>query len=161
VDALLLGRPDLWRASLSASLASRTGTGGAPELFCRSTRSFGWNLPPHATSAAALLVQLRQGLVFDALGDTLRLTLGTLPAWWRSGARLERAPTRWGDVDLSFAREGDRVVWQWTPVAVWTEVSLPPGAHATGTPSAGRIKDATRILVPPGQRRLEVACAFD
>jgi len=46
-------------------------------------------------------------------------------------------------------------------VAVWTEVSLPPGAHATGMPSAGRIKDATRILIPPGQGRLEVACAFD
>jgi len=30
-----------------------------------------------------------------------------------------------------------------------------------GEPTAGRIKDASRILVPPGQGRLEATCAFE
>src|SRR5262249_59402038 len=67
VSALLLGRAELWRATLDATLGAQTGTGGIPEMFCWATRSFGANLPPHATSAAALLVPVRPGLRFHAV----------------------------------------------------------------------------------------------
>ena len=161
LDALLLGRPELWRATLASMLAARTGTGGLPEVYCASTRAFGWNLPPHTTSAAALLTLVRQGLVFDAFGDTLRLTLGTLPAWWDAGGSLERAPTRWGPMNLTFRRAGDAVSWRWSAVPVWTELTLPPGARrvfAAGEDLAG---SETRILVPPGRDHAEVRCRFD
>jgi hypothetical protein len=161
LDALLLGRPELWRGSLASMLAARTGTGGLPEMYCVSTRAFGWNLPPHATSAAALLVQVRQGLVFDAFGDTLRLTLGTLPAWWEHGSRLERAPTRWGPLDLDFRRTGDRVSWRWTAVPVPTVLALPPGARRVPAPGDTTAGGERHIVVPAGRDRAEVTCRFD
>src|SRR5262249_36867510 len=116
VSALLLGRAELWRATLDAPLGAQTGAGGSPERFFWATRSFGANLPPHATSAAALLVLIRQGLVFDAFPDTLRLTLGTRPEWWDAGSTLDGARTRWGRVSLRFRRDHDHVAWDWTPV---------------------------------------------
>ena len=158
VDALLMGRRPVWQKALRSCLAARTGTGGLPELFSWSTHGFGGNLPPHATAAAALLVVLRQGLVFDALGDTLRLTLGALGEWWHEGAKLERAPTRWGVVDLSFRLDGTRASWTWTPVPVWTELTLPPEKIVATVPEGARVKDAHRVLVPPGRSELEVTC---
>jgi hypothetical protein len=161
LDASLLGQPELWRASLASMLEARTGTGGLPEMYCASTRAFGWNLPPHATSAAALLALVRQGLVFDAFADTLRLTLGTLPAWWESGGGLERTPTRWGPLDLGFRRDGDRVSWRWTAVPVPTVLALPPGARRVVEPADTTPGSATHIVVPPGRDRAEVTCRFE
>jgi len=158
VDALLMGRAPAWRKAFGSCLAARTGTGGLPELFSWSTHGFGGNLPPHATAAAALLVLLRQGLAFDALGDTLRLTLGTLGEWWQAGASLERAPTRWGVVDLAFHLDGARASWRWTPVPVWTELTLPPDRVVDAVPDGVRRKDAYRLLVPPGRGEVEVTC---
>ncbi len=158
MDALLLGQPGPWQSTLASMLAARTGTGGHPELYCHSTRAFGWNLPPHATSAAALLTLVRQGLVFDAFGDTLRLTLGTLPAWWDEGVSLERAATRWGPLDVSFRREGERATWRWSPVPVPTLLRLPPGTRRVVEPGDGTPGGATWIVVPPGHDRAEVTC---
>ena len=81
------------RARGHAALAHARAAARA-ELFSRSSREFGVNLPPHGTSAAALANLLRDALVFDD-GDTLRLTLGARARWW-NGARVQRAPTRWG-----------------------------------------------------------------
>jgi hypothetical protein len=158
VDALRMGRAAVWQRSLRSSLEAQTGTGGLPEMYSASTGGFGANLPPHATSAAALLVQLRQALAFDALDDTLRLTLGTFGTWWRKGTTLERAPTRWGDVNLFFRLAGTHASWRWTPVPVWTELTVPPGMVVDGVPDGVRAKDAWRILAPPGRGEVEVAC---
>ena len=161
VDALLMGRAELWRAALRSTLGARTATGGMPEIFCSTTHGYGWNLPPHTAAAAALLTLIRQALVFDALGDTLRLSLGTLPEWWVAGTNLKRAPTRWGVVDLSFRQEGDTARWDWTPVPVPVEVTLPPGMHVAANPGGGQVKGAHRLLVPSGTGHLEVTCARD
>jgi hypothetical protein len=87
----------------------RTASGGAAELFVGSTRDFGKNFPPHATAAAALLALVRNALVFDD-GDTLALALGARSSWW-SGTAVRGAPTRWGTIDLRFAREGNAASW--------------------------------------------------
>jgi len=158
LSALLLGRADLWRSALDATLAAQTGTGGIPEMFCWATRSFGGNLPPHATSAAALLVLIRQALVFDAFPDTLRLTLGTRVEWWNAGSALDGVPTRWGRLSLRFHRDGDRVAWDWTPVPVWTVLTLPPGARRASNARDGLAWSETQVLVPPGRGHVEVAC---
>jgi len=69
--ALLAGdRADADRV-LEALLFWRDAEGGAGETFSRATRDFGRNFPPHPTSAAALLAQVRNSLIYDD-DDTLR-----------------------------------------------------------------------------------------
>ena len=156
--ALVAGERTAADQVLEAMLHWRTASGGAGELFTRSTGDFGRNLPPHATSAAALVTLVHQALVFDD-GDTLMLTLGARPAWWRGG-RVRRAPTCWGELDLEFRHEGDRAQWTWTAVAVWTALELPPGTRLAAEPAAPLIRaGATRVLAPPGTRSARVSIA--
>src|SRR6185503_14251392 len=81
--ALIAGRRDEAERVLAAMLAWRSASGAAGEVFSRSTREFGRNLPPHPTSAAALVTLVRNTLIEDS-SDTLRLTLGARDAWWVS-----------------------------------------------------------------------------
>jgi hypothetical protein len=157
VWAWLAGRRAAGDSVLDATLAWLNASGAGAELFSRSARDYGRNLPPHPTTAAAIVTLIRHALAYDD-DDTLRLTLGARDAWWR-GAALKRAPTRWGTVDLSFRRDGDEARWTWTAVPVWTELTLPAGAawvSPLGSPLVpGRRPD--RVLAPPGTRSARVA----
>lgn len=130
----------------------RSASGGAGELFARDG-GYGRNLPSHATSAAALVSLVRNTLIFDD-GDSLNLTLGARDAWWRRG-RVRGAPTRWGLLDLDFRRGEHSAEWRWTPVPVWTALTLPPGMRLDGPPDAPLIaaSSGTALLAPPGTRR--------
>jgi hypothetical protein len=156
--ALLAGRTAQADSVLDALLHWRTASGGAGELFTRGGE-FGVNLPPHATSAAAMVTLVRNSLVYDE-GDTLRLTLGAREAWWR-GARVDRAPTRWGTLDLEFRSENASAEWKWSPVPVWTALTLPPGARLAGAPDPplrpGRSE--REVLAPPGTSGARVGLA--
>lgn len=154
------GRRDETERALAALLDWRDASGAACELFT-SDGNFGRNLPPHATSAAALL-QLVRNCVIDDDGDCLALTQGARERWWR-GSRIERAPTRWGQISLTFDQR-DRVAhWKWTPVPVWTELTLPPGTVLATrvAPPFRRGSRPDRILVPPGigEARITTASA--
>ena len=72
VWALLADRPAQADSVLGALLEWRTASGTSAELFSRSTRNFGADLPPHPTSAAALTALVRNALIYDD-GDTLQL----------------------------------------------------------------------------------------
>lgn len=148
--ALLAGERGAADSVLDAMLRFRTASGGAAELFNRGTRDFGDNLPPHATGAAALVTLIRNAIVFDD-GDTLELTLGARARWWQ-GARVSRAPTRWGTLEIEFRRAGDSAEWRWTPVPVWTALHLPPGVRLAAAPLAPLqgTKGGTVVLAPPG-----------
>ena len=102
---------------------------------------------------------MRNCLVFDE-GDTLRLTLGARTSWWR-GARLARAPTRWGNLDLEFRQEGAAAEWRWTPVPVWSVLTLPPGARMSGAPAPPLKAGASdgEVVAPPGTRSARVTLA--
>jgi hypothetical protein len=153
--ALLAGRRAAADSVLAAMLHWRSASGGAAEVFSRITRDFGVNPPPHATSAAALLTLIRNNVLYDD-DDTLRLTLGTRPAWWRQ-ASIERAPTRWGLLDLRFSRTGDQASWEWSPVPVWTALTLPPGTALAGAPPAPlRASGSGVVLAPPKTRSATV-----
>jgi len=154
--ALLAGRGAQADSVLDALLRWRTASGGAGELFTREGE-FGVNLPPHATSAAALVTLVRNSLVFDE-GDTLRLTLGARASWWR-GARIAHAPTRWGKLDFDFRREGDAAEWRWSPVPAWTALTLPPGMRVSGElqPPLQAGRSDREVLAPPGTRGARVA----
>ena len=156
--ALLAGRPAQADSVLEALLRWRTAGGGAGELFTRAGE-FGVNLPPHATSAAALITLVRNSLVFDE-GDTLRLTLGARAPWWR-GARVRRAPTRWGIVDLEFHGDQGSAEWRWTPVPVPVVLTLPPGTRLPAPPAPPLLAGATdrELIAPPGARAARVALA--
>jgi hypothetical protein len=163
VWALLAGRRAAADSVLDAMLQWRSASGGAAEILSRSSRDFGANPPPHATSAAALIALLRATLIHDD-DDTLRLTLGARARWWRDGA-VKNAATRFGALDLSFRRAGDRAEWKWTPVRVWTALTLPPGTRLAGAPPAPLIAGGRpdRLLAPPGTRgaRVRLAAAPD
>jgi hypothetical protein len=154
--ALLAGEPAAADSVLEAMLHWRNASGGDAELFSRSTRDFGENLPPHGTGAAALANLLRDALVFDD-EDTLRLTLGARARWW-GGARVERAPTRWGLMDLEFRRQGDVADWRWSSVPVWSSLTLPPGTRLAGAPVPPLVRGGSDdiVLAPPGTRRATV-----
>ena len=149
--ALLAGRPETTERVLHSLLRWRTASGGSPELFARARRDFGTNLPPHGTAAAAIVMLVRNCLIFDD-GDSLRLTLGAQRAWW-AHSTVKQAPTRWGRIDLEFHADADSAHWTWTPVPVPTELTLPPGAEAlppsTGAPyrrlSPSRVAVAANI----------------
>jgi hypothetical protein len=156
--ALLTGATKPADSVLAAMLHWRTASGATAEFFSRTSRDFGANLPPHATGAAALASLIRDALVFDD-DDTLRLTLGARARWWAAG-RLERAPTRWGLLDLEFRRRADTAEWRWSPVPVWTALTLPPGAHLAAEPTAPLVRGSERmVLAPPGTRHASVRLA--
>jgi hypothetical protein len=157
--ALLAGEPAAADSVLEAMLHWRTASGGGAELFSRSSREFGVNLPPHGTGAAALANLLRDALVFDDQ-DTLRLTLGARARWW-NGARVQRAPTRWGLMDLEFRRQGDGARWSWSAVPVWTALTLPPGTRLAAAPAAPLVRGVSDrvVLAPPGTRQAAVRLA--
>ena len=158
--ALLAGERAAADGVLEAMLQWRSASGGAAELFSRSSRDFGRDLPPHATSAAALICLVRNALVFDD-GDTLALTLGAREGWWRGG-RVKGAPTRWGIVDLAFSRRGEAVEWRWTPVPVWTALTLPPGTRPADRIESPLVPGARPdvVLAPPGTGRVSVRVAM-
>jgi hypothetical protein len=139
----------------------RSASGGAAEIFSRSTRDFAGNLPPHPTAAAALVMLVRNMLVHDD-DDTLRLTLGARPGWWRAG-RLERAPTRWGDLTLGFELRDLRAHWRWTAVPVWTSLTLAPGTRLADAPPAPLLgeRGGRVVLAPPGTREASVVVVAD
>jgi len=155
VWAMLAGRRAEADSVLDAHLHWRTASGSAGELFDRSGH-FGTNLPPHPTSAAALWLLVRNAVIADD-DDTLRLTLGARERWWRH-AKISRAPTRWGVLDLEFARAGDRARWTWTPVEVRTVLTLPPGTRLAAPPAAPLVglADGTRIWAPARTAHAEV-----
>lgn len=148
------------RADADAVLASllhwRTASGAGCELFSLAGDP-GDNVPPHPTSAAALVAQVRNSLVFDD-GDTLRLCLGARDAWWKGG-RVRGLPTRFGALDLSLDAAATTSQATWTPVKVWTELTLPQGARLAGPVAAPLVasSDGTTVLVPPGQGSVRVA----
>lgn len=156
--ALLAGRRQQADSVFAAMLHWRTASGTAGEVFARDG-GFGRNVPPHATSAAALVVYARNAILFDD-PDTLRLTLGARERWWR-GTRVERAPTWWGALDVAFRRDGDAATWAWTAVPVWTELVLPPGTELAGAPPSPLVRGARpdRVLAPPGSREARVSLA--
>ena len=88
-------------------------------------------------------------LIYDET-DTLKLTLGARDSWWQ-GARVRRAPTRWGVVNLEFSRDANMATWKWTPVPIWTELTLPPGYRCGDALPAGTnaSEDRLRLAVPP------------
>jgi hypothetical protein len=143
---------------LDSHLHWRTASGTAGEIFDR-RGDYGTNLPPHATAAAALWLLVRNAVVYDD-EDTLRLTMGARAAWWRE-SRIERAPTRWGRMDLSFSRSAARAQWTWAPVPVWTALTLPPATRLAGAAPAPLVgaPGARVVLAPPGTRAAQVALA--
>src|SRR5213078_4827939 len=156
--ALLAGRRAEAESVLSALLSWRDACGAGGEIFSRQG-GYGRNLPPHPTAAAALIALTRNCLLFDD-GDTLALTMGARAAWWR-GAHVRQAPTRWGSIDLEFARSGLRARWRWSAVPVWTSLTLPPGtvlAEAVPSPLRGAA-GASVVLAPPHRTHAEVSLA--
>lgn len=148
--ALLAGRPADARAVLAGVLANASSTLGHTEIFSRTTGDFGTNLPPHGT-AAARLVQLVRDMIVCDVRDTLELALGGDPAWW-AGTRLERAPTRFGIVDVALARPAPgRLEARWTAVDAPTRIRVPDGWNATRavTPQAA-VVDEHWVMCPPG-----------
>ena len=148
--ALLAGERASADSVLDAMLRVRTASGGAGELLQRQSHDFGENLAPHATGAAALVMLIRNAVLFDD-GDTLELTLGARARWWRGG-KVSRAPTRWGMLEMEFRAGGDSASWRWTPVAVWTVLHLPPGAAIGEAPRAPLqgTPGGIVVLAPPG-----------
>ena len=148
--AMLTGRRREASLMLDSLLVWRSASGGIAEYFSRSSRDWGRNAPPHATSAATVVSMLRDCIVYDE-DDTLRLTMGARPAWWK-GASITGAPTRWGVTDIRFAQREDMAHWQWRKVPVWTALTLPPGtvlAAAASSPLVG-VEGDTRVMAPPG-----------
>ncbi|HEY6866365.1 MAG TPA: hypothetical protein VI792_03855 [Candidatus Eisenbacteria bacterium] len=148
--SLAAGRPAEARVALAAVLAHSSSTFGQAEIFDAATGAFASNLPPHATAAACIVDLVRNLFVCDT-GDTLELALGGDLAWWE-GTRIERAPTRFGVLDLAFDRPApSRIEARWTPVSVPTRVRVPDGVRAAEalTPGA-RVVRGLWIEIRPG-----------
>jgi hypothetical protein len=154
--ALLAGRPERAQLALDALLKWRDATGAGAELFSGASRDYGANLPPHPTSAAALVALVRDMIVYDD-GDTLQLTLGPRASWWR-GARLRGAPTRWGVIDVGFRASATSAEWTWSAAPVWTALTLPAGRVLAAAPPAPLVGSvgARVLLAPPGARHAKV-----
>ena len=153
--ALLAGRRAQADSVLAALLHWRSASGASGEIFSRAG-DYGRNLLPHPTSAAALVTLVRNALLYDD-DDTLQVTLGARPAWWR-GARVERAPTRWGLIDRDFDRSGTSAHWRWTAIPTWSALTLPPGTRLAEPPPAPLVAvSETVVLAPPGTREARVS----
>jgi hypothetical protein len=148
--ALLAGHPAEARTYLADLLAHSSSTLGQAELFARTDRSFGTNLPPHATAAAALIDLVRNMIVCDSR-DTLELALGGDAAWWR-GTRFERAATRFGVIDVALeSPAADRRRARWSPVAVPTRVRVSDGERVVEVLTSGARAVGERWVECPRQ----------
>ena len=154
--ALLSHRPREAQAVLKGLMQWLDATGNGAEVVETATQSFGPDLPPHPTTTAALLMLIRNSVVYDD-GDTLQLTLGPADAWWGDG-RFTRAATRWGDIDVAFRRHEHDVAWTWSPVPVWTELNLPAGFELDSPPpSPLRTTPLPGVLLaPPGTHEAHI-----
>ncbi len=153
--ALLAGRPIEARAYLAGMLAHSSATLGQAEVFSRTDRSFGANLPPHAT-AAAVLVDLVRNMIACDTRDTLELALGGDALWWR-GTRFERAATRFGVINVALdSPSGGMRRARWGAVAVPARVRVPDGERVTEvlTPGA-RVLDGRWVECPPGAQEVQ------
>ena len=68
------------------------------------------------------------------------------------------APTRWGVVAVEFRSVKNEARWRWTPVPVWTALTLPPDTRIDGPPPAP-LKLGIRpdqVLAPPGAGEVRV-----
>ena len=148
--SLAAERPAEARATLAAMLAHSSSTFGQAELFDAASGAFAGNLPPHATAAACIVDLMRNMFVCDTR-DTLELALGGALEWWE-GTRLERAPTRFGVLDVAFDRPApSRLEVRWTPVRVPTRVRVPDGVRAAEALTAGaRVVRGVWVEAGPG-----------
>jgi hypothetical protein len=154
--SLLAGRPGDARVYLADLLSSSSSTLGQAEIFERNDGGFGQNLPPHTTAAATLVDLVRNMIVCD-VRDTLEVALGGALEWW-DGTRFERAPTRFGPVDVVLERPSqERLVARWSAVDVPTRIRVPDGAVAVETLSEeARIAGRHWIECPPGVIEMSV-----
>jgi hypothetical protein len=154
--SLLAGRPAEARAALATLLAHSSSTFGQAEIVDRVSGGFAGNLPPHATAAAGIVDLVRNMLVSDTR-DTLEIALGGSLMWWAS-TRLERAPTRFGTLDLALDRPvSDRLEARWTPVRTMTRVRVPDGMRAAQVFSPGaRIVRGIWVECAPGVGSLAI-----
>jgi hypothetical protein len=156
-NSLLADRPAEARAALATLLAHSSSTFGQAEIFDLAAGEFAANLPPHATAAAGLVDLVRNMIVCDAR-DTLELALGGSIAWWQ-GTRFERAPTRFGVLDLAFDHPApNRLEARWTEVRVPTRVRMPDGLRAVESlaPGARIVRGGVWIECAPGVTSLAV-----
>ena len=143
VWALLAGRPADARAALHELLVHSSSTLGQAEMFSRSSRDFGDNLPPHGTAAAQLVDLVRSMIVLDAR-DTLEIAAGADLSWWR-GTRLLHAPTRFGIVDVTLSSPAaGRLVAHWSHVGVPVRIRVPDGVRLDGVQGASARAAGTR-----------------
>ena len=155
-NSLLAGRPAEARAALATLLAHSSSTFGQAEIFDLTSGGFAENLPPHATAAAGIVDLVRNMIVSDTR-DTLELALGGSILWW-GGTRFEKAPTRFGVLDLAFDHPApNRLEARWSEVRVMTRVRIPDGVRAVEALSPG-IKIVRGIWVEcrPGVTSLRV-----
>lgn len=159
--SLLAGRPAAARAYVAAMLRHASSTLGHAEVFHRVSGDYGLNLPPHATASATLLDLLRTMVVCD-VRDTLELALGGDPAWWR-GTRIERAPTRFGVVDVTLESPApDRRRARFGAVDVPVRVRVADGERLVAVRTRGARALGNRwVEVPPGGREVEFQVAAD
>jgi hypothetical protein len=140
--------------ALAALLHWRSASGGWAELFSRSSRDYGRNLPPHVSSAAAVIVLVRNALVMDD-GPAPVFTAGAREAWWR-GATVRGLPTRWATIDLEFRRTADAAEWTWTPLPVPARLRLPPGTEVASALPPLQVTSPTEVVAPPGTSHARV-----
>ena len=157
-SALLAGHPDEARAYLAGLLEHSSSTLGQAEIVHRGG-GFGLNLPPHGTAAATLVDLLRNMLVSD-VRDTLELALGAPLEWWR-GTRLERAPTRFGMMDVRLDQPAaDRLRVRISSSPAFLRVHAPDGVRIVAASSPGaRVVDAAWVEAPAGTREIEFRVA--
>jgi len=134
--ALLAGRPAEARRWLHGILAHSSSTLGQAEIFHRDG-GFGLNMPPHGTAAATLVDLVRNMIVCD-VRDTLELGLGGDAGWW-AGTKLTRAPTRFGVIDVSLARDASGTLTaRYGTVRVPVRVRVPDGFQVDGVVTPAR-----------------------
>lgn len=159
--ALLADRPLAARAYLRDMLDHSSSTLGQAELFHRERRTFGANLPPHATASAVLVDLVRNMIVCD-VRDTLDLALVGDAGWWR-GTRFDRAVTRFGVIDVALeSPSAERRRARWGTVRVPVRVRVADGERAVEvlTPGAAAV-DGHWILCPAGAREVEFRVTAD
>jgi hypothetical protein len=154
--ALLAGRAGLARGYVDDLLDHSSSTLGQAEIFHRGTGGFGLNLPPHTTAAATLIDLLRNMVVSDSR-DTLDIALGGDLSWW-NGTRFEKAPTRFGTVDIVLQRPADdELAVEWGTSAAPVRIRIPDDAVAIATLTPGtRLDDGRWLHAPAGVTRAAV-----